>query len=140
MSTVTWMNSKDRNRQDVSAVSNYLAIRGFHRTDMSNEANTEPERLEVYDEVKDPLAWLNAGLPDLRTAGKTQFDLAAERPEFDLEQYLHILASSVEGSEATAEVAEGGKERDRERVAISLKAAADSVAPKEDQWCSWGAD
>ncbi|KAK6987977.1 ribonuclease H-like domain-containing protein [Favolaschia claudopus] len=168
MSTVTWMNSKDRNRQDVSTVSNYLAIRGFHRMDMSHvprkpvtvnwrdikatihgkphvekaaanteEANTEPERLEVHDEVKDPLAWLNAGLPDLRTAGKTQFDLAAE---FDLEQYLHILASSVEGSEATAEVAEGGKEQDRERVAISLKAAADSVAPKEDQWSSWGAN
>ncbi|KAK6981356.1 hypothetical protein R3P38DRAFT_2578581, partial [Favolaschia claudopus] len=46
MSTVTWMNSKDRNRQDVSAVSNYLAIRGFHRTDMSNVSFSESLRDE----------------------------------------------------------------------------------------------
>ncbi|KAK6997246.1 hypothetical protein R3P38DRAFT_2772373 [Favolaschia claudopus] len=122
-------NSKDRNRQDVSTVSNHLAIRGFHRMDVSNipigtektshrqlarrqsdgswqtssrrastanidseELDAEPEDLEIHDKVKDPLAWLN--LPDLRTASTGRFDLA---DDFDIKQYLHILASSVEG-------------------------------------------
>ncbi|KAK6966865.1 hypothetical protein R3P38DRAFT_2590146 [Favolaschia claudopus] len=121
-------NSKDRNRQDVSTVSNHLAIRGFHRMDVSlsvrkkpptvnwrdvkatvhgkpqvveqaqqilisEELDAEPEDLEIHDKVKDPLAWLN--LPDLRTASTGRFDLA---DDFDIKQYLHILASSVEGS------------------------------------------
>ncbi|KAK6995627.1 hypothetical protein R3P38DRAFT_3425802 [Favolaschia claudopus] len=121
---------KTRNRQDVSTVSNHLAIRGFHRMDVSNipigtektshrqlarrqsdgswqtssrrastanidseELDAEPEDLEIHDKVKDPLAWLN--LPDLRTASTGRFDLA---DDFDIKQYLHILASSVEGS------------------------------------------
>ena len=59
-----------------------------------------------------------------------QFDLAAE---FDINQYLHILADSVEG---VSEVSDAD-ELDRE-LRIGLKAAADSVAPQEDEWSSWG--
>ncbi|KAK6971582.1 hypothetical protein R3P38DRAFT_2775844 [Favolaschia claudopus] len=98
----------------------------------SEELDAEPEDLEIHDKVKDPLAWLNDGLPDLRIASTGRFDLA---DDFDIKQYLHILASSVEGSVSSFQVADGEKRIDRERAAI---AAADSLAPKEHQWKSWG--
>ncbi|KAJ7939550.1 hypothetical protein B0H13DRAFT_1850336 [Mycena leptocephala] len=41
MSTVTWINSKDRNRQDILTVSNHLAIRGFSRMDSQKVSTAE---------------------------------------------------------------------------------------------------
>lgn len=55
---------------------------------------TDPENttLEPVDLAHDGLDWLNDSLPDLRSASNRQFDLAAQ---FDIKQYLHILADSV---------------------------------------------
>ncbi|KAJ7217250.1 hypothetical protein GGX14DRAFT_440819 [Mycena pura] len=41
---------------------------------------------------RDPLSWLDDGLPDLRTSPTDYFELTQN---FDITQYLHILASGV---------------------------------------------
>ncbi|KAJ7746234.1 hypothetical protein B0H14DRAFT_3605957 [Mycena olivaceomarginata] len=146
MSTITWINSKNRNRQDVSTerpskpvTVNWRDIRAtIHGTPNADKTSVDAENavletatLEPVDPAHDGLGWLDDGLPDLRSTSNRQFDLAAE---FDIKQYLHILANSVEG---VSEVSDAGKSDRMEDGRRSLKAAADSVAPKEDEWNSW---
>ncbi|KAF8126241.1 hypothetical protein K438DRAFT_1647533 [Mycena galopus ATCC 62051] len=92
--------------------------------------------LDPVDPANDGLDWLNEGRPDLRTSAKDKFDLAAE---FDIKQYLHILADSIEGMAETSEAGTSDRECGSESNRASLKAVADSAAPKEDEWSSWGA-
>jgi hypothetical protein len=80
------------------------------------------------------LDWLNDGLPDLRSTTTQHFNLEAE---FDIQQYLHILADSIEGTTEGSGV-NYEKELRNETGRVSLKAAADSVAPEADEWSSWG--
>ncbi|KAJ7806364.1 hypothetical protein B0H13DRAFT_1612896, partial [Mycena leptocephala] len=87
------------------------------------------------DQGRDGLSWLDGGLPDLRSTSNRQFDLAAE---FDIRQYLDILADSVEGASEVSDVSTSDREPSIEGSRLSLKAAADSFAPKEDEWSSWG--
>ncbi|KAF7365997.1 hypothetical protein MVEN_00475600 [Mycena venus] len=168
MSTVTWINSKNRNRQDISTVSNHLAIRGHSRMGSQKEgprksvtvnwrdiratiharpnvdkdsvftentSSPDTTTLDPIDPANDGLDWLNDGLPDLRTTAKDEFDLATE---FDIKQYLHILADSIEGMAEASDTGTSERELRSGSDRVSLKAAADSVAPKEDEWSSWG--
>ncbi|KAJ7513225.1 ribonuclease H-like domain-containing protein [Mycena galericulata] len=168
MSTITWVNSDVRNKQDVPTVSNHMAIRSFSRMDSQSEVRRKPltvnwrdiqatihgkpsvatngaprtERVESdqdsatsplqHPDPVDGLSWLDDGLPDLRTSSNTQFDLAAE---FDIKKYLHILADSI----LMPEEADGEtrKEPARQPTGLGAKAAAESAAPKDDDWGSW---
>ncbi|KAJ7933219.1 hypothetical protein B0H13DRAFT_2262883 [Mycena leptocephala] len=89
--------------------------------------------LQPVDQGRDGLSWLDGGLPDLRSTSNRQFDLAAE---FDIRQYLDILADSVEGASEVSDFSTSDREPSMEGSRLSLRAAADSFAPKEDEWSS----
>jgi hypothetical protein len=80
-------------------------IDGTPNTDKPSVHSKLPETttFEPVDQMHDGLSWLDDGLPDFRNTSNRQFDLAAE---FDIRQYLDILADSVEGA---SEVSETGK-------------------------------
>ncbi|KAJ7930995.1 hypothetical protein B0H13DRAFT_1492888, partial [Mycena leptocephala] len=81
-STVNW--------RDIRAT-----IDGTPNTDKRSVDSELPQTttFEPVDQAHDGPSWLDDGLPDLRNASNRQFDLAAE---FDIRQYLDILADSVE--------------------------------------------
>ncbi|KAJ7939014.1 hypothetical protein B0H13DRAFT_1851182 [Mycena leptocephala] len=153
MSTVTWINSKLRNQQLVSTVSNHSAIRGFSRIEAESQAshsqlretihgkpNAGPKPTDGVDSVNgdsssaanDGLDWLNDGLPDPRSSPSKGFHLVGE---FGIQKHLHILADSIRvaGGEVSETVNSdsglaGGI------AGASSKAAAYNVAPKADKW------
>ncbi|KAJ7893778.1 hypothetical protein B0H13DRAFT_1470584, partial [Mycena leptocephala] len=57
-----------------------------------NAGADSEEILHPVDPVHDGLDWLNDGLPDLRSTTTQHFNLEAE---FNIQQYLHILADSI---------------------------------------------
>ncbi|KAJ7727477.1 hypothetical protein B0H16DRAFT_1590626 [Mycena metata] len=132
MSTIGWMTPKVRNRKDVSTASNHMAIRGFNRMDAAKSAEETPA-LTPMDPANDGLDWLNDGLPDLRSASNSSFDLATE---FDIEKYLHILADSIGATEVPG-FDSGTKPSPQSAKSLNLKAAADTMAPKDDEWGHW---
>ncbi|KAJ6523656.1 hypothetical protein DFH09DRAFT_1250899 [Mycena vulgaris] len=105
-------------------------------TRSDSDSESDAPALKPHEPVReqDGLSWLNDGLPDLRTASSNHFDLAAE---FDIERYLHILVDNIEGP-AEVQAASSEKEITRGTVQGSSKVLADSVAPKADEWSSWG--
>jgi hypothetical protein len=111
-------------------------IHGTPNTEIPSVDSELPETtFEPVDQVHDGLSWLDDGLPDLRNTSNRQFGLAAE---FDIRQYLGILADSVEGASEVSDTGKSDRELRMEGGRMSLKAAADSFAPKEDEWSSWG--
>ncbi|KAJ7712808.1 ribonuclease H-like domain-containing protein [Mycena metata] len=162
MSTIGWMTPKVRNRKDVSTASNHMAIRGFNRMDAAKQAPSKPvtvnwrdirstihgqpsdgalndqsaeetPALTPMDPANDGLDWLNDGLPDLRSASNSSFDLATE---FDIEKYLHILADSIGATEVPG-FDWGTEPSPQSAKSLNLKAAADTMAPKDDEWGHW---
>ncbi|KAJ7873579.1 hypothetical protein B0H13DRAFT_1614244, partial [Mycena leptocephala] len=111
-------------------------IHGTPNTDKPSVDSELPETtFEPVDQVHDGLSWLDDGLPDLRNTSNRQFDLAAE---LDIRQYLDILADSVGVASEVSDTGKSDRELRMEGGRLSLKAAADSFAPKEDEWSSWG--
>lgn len=82
------------------------------------------------DPVKDPLKWLDDGLPDLSGYNKQEFDLAMQ---FDIRRYVDVLADSVSDRQRTSQRMEP------EEIPHSrLKAmAANTLAPAEVEWGKW---
>jgi hypothetical protein len=110
-------------------------IDGTPNTDKPSVDSELPETttFEPVDQVHDGPSWLDDGLPDLRNTSNRQFDLAAE---FDIRQQLDILADSVEGASEVSDTGKSDRELRMGGGRLSLKAAADGFAPKEDEWSS----
>ena len=82
------------------------------------------------DPVKDPLKWLDDGLPDLSGYNNQEFDLAMQ---FDIRRYVDILADSVSDSRKTS----GGREPEQTPLGKLRDTAANTLAPAEDEWGKW---
>ncbi|KAJ7847942.1 hypothetical protein B0H14DRAFT_3867335 [Mycena olivaceomarginata] len=148
VSTTTWINTALRNRQDVSTVSNHLAIRGFNRMGAEKEVRSKPVTVNWHDIRETIHGRPNSGRkyaedsegtpltphdPANDVCSTSRFDLAAE---FDIEKYLHVLADSITAAKETpVDARHHGPTNGN--GGTSSKAAADSVAPKADEWGSW---
>ncbi|KAJ7784004.1 hypothetical protein DFH07DRAFT_727926 [Mycena maculata] len=106
---------------------------GSSRNNKVVESEPETPELQHPDPMDDGLNWLNDGLPDLRSISAKEFDLASE---FDIQKYLHILADSVRGPAEKPNGAKLAREVTRD-TGMGSKAAAESVAPQEDEWGNW---
>ncbi|KAJ7330403.1 hypothetical protein DFH08DRAFT_815310 [Mycena albidolilacea] len=129
VSTTTWINTALRNRQDVSTVSNHFAIQGFNQMGAEKEVWSKPVTVNWCDIRETIHGRPNSG----RGSSTSRFDLAAE---FDIEKYLHVLADSITAAKETpVDARHHGPTNGN--GGTSSKAAADSVAPKADEWGSW---
>ncbi|KAJ7231083.1 hypothetical protein C8J57DRAFT_1581220 [Mycena rebaudengoi] len=128
MSTVTWINSDVRNKQDVSTVSNHLAIRGFSRMGAEKVKSRESRPVTVnWRDMRETIHGSpNSGHKPGATASETS-SLKHHDPvedglswlneglpelrtsalaraqfelasEFDIDLYFHILADRIEGA------------------------------------------
>ncbi|KAJ7861742.1 hypothetical protein B0H14DRAFT_3616599, partial [Mycena olivaceomarginata] len=105
----------------------------IHGVENTYAEDSEGTPLTPHDPANDGLDWLNDPLPDLRGSSTSRFDLAAE---FDIEKYLHVLADSITAAKETpVDARHHGPTNGN--GGMSSKAAADSVAPKADEWGSW---
>ncbi|KAJ7079037.1 hypothetical protein C8R43DRAFT_1092890 [Mycena crocata] len=109
-------------------------IHGKPNSGQKHAEDSETAPLTPYDPANDGLDWLNDPLPDLRSSTSSGFDLAAE---FDIKQYLHILADSIATPNLDGTPNVGNLEEPKGSDGTSSKAAAHTVAPKADEWGSW---
>ncbi|KAG9225740.1 hypothetical protein CCMSSC00406_0009337 [Pleurotus cornucopiae] len=160
MSVVTWLNGPKRRRQLVSTVSDHLIIRGFLRNEsqrkerkpvtinwrdiskdiagssesqLPSTTSDEAGLLETHYNPLDGLAWLNNGLPSIRSdvlaeIRGNRFDL---EDEFDVDKYLHVLADSVSQSETSAESSHVLQVMEK---ALDEEGLATDVVPDDDAW------
>ncbi|KAJ7756406.1 hypothetical protein DFH07DRAFT_742625 [Mycena maculata] len=121
------------NWHDIHATIHSKPDTSSSRNDKVVESEPETPELQHPDPMDDDLNWLNDGLPDLRSISAKEFDLASE---FDIQKYLHILADSVRSPAKNPNGAKLAREVTRD-TGMGSKAAAESVAPQEDEWGNW---
>lgn len=97
-----------------------------------SSASSDESELRCENHL-DGLAWLDGGLPSLRSdvlvnVRGVRFDL---EDEFDVSKYLHVLADSVSQSETSDESSQVLESMER---ALDEAGPAYNVVPDDDAW------
>ncbi len=108
-------------------------IAGSSESQLPSTKSDEARLLETHYNPLDGLAWLNDGLPSIRSdvlaeVRGSQFDL---EDEFDVDKYLHVLADSVSESETSAESSHVLQVMEK---ALDEEGLATDVVPDDDAW------